>query len=63
MLFTELIMNFGFDYLRDNMVYNLEAMVQTNPNGEFGVHNFAIVDEVDSILIDVARTPPYYFFC
>jgi len=48
---------FGFDYLRDNMVYNLEAMVQTNPNGEFGVHNFAIVDEVDSILIDVARTP------
>lgn len=48
---------FGFDYLRDNMVYNLGAMAQTNPNGEFGVHNFAIVDEVDSILIDVARTP------
>jgi len=48
---------FGFDYLRDNMVRSLGSMVQTNPNGEFGVHNFAIVDEVDSILIDVARTP------
>lgn len=48
---------FGFDYLRDNMKYNLSELVQTNPNGEFGIHNFAIVDEVDSILIDVARTP------
>lgn len=48
---------FGFDYLRDNMVRNLEDMAQTNANGEWGVHNFAIVDEVDSILIDVARTP------
>jgi preprotein translocase subunit SecA len=41
---------FGFDYLRDNMVQNLEQMVQRQPN-------FAIVDEVDSILIDEARTP------
>jgi preprotein translocase subunit SecA len=41
---------FGFDYLRDNMRYRLEEMVQR----EF---NFAIVDEVDSILIDEARTP------
>lgn len=48
---------FGFDYLRDNMVGRLKDMVQTNPNGDWGVHNFAIVDEVDSILIDVARTP------
>ena len=48
---------FGFDYLRDNMVARLDDMVQTNPNGDWGVHNFAIVDEVDSILIDVARTP------
>jgi len=48
---------FGFDYLRDNMVRTLDQMVQTNPNGEWGVHNYAIVDEVDSILIDVARTP------
>lgn len=48
---------FGFDYLRDNMVRAHEEMVQTNPNGGWGVHNFAIVDEVDSILIDVARTP------
>ncbi len=40
----------GFDYLRDNMKYRLEAMVQRG-------HNFAIVDEVDSILIDEARTP------
>jgi preprotein translocase subunit SecA len=49
--------NFGFDYLRDNMVHSLSEMVQTNPKGDWGVHNFAIVDEVDSILIDVARTP------
>ena len=41
---------FGFDYLRDNMKFTLEEMVQR----EF---NFAIVDEVDSILIDEARTP------
>ncbi len=41
---------FGFDYLRDNMKYRLEDMVQR----EF---SFAIVDEVDSILIDEARTP------
>jgi preprotein translocase subunit SecA len=41
---------FGFDYLRDNMEYNLEAMVQRG-------HSYAIVDEVDSILIDEARTP------
>jgi preprotein translocase subunit SecA len=41
---------FGFDYLRDNMRYRLEDMVQR----EF---NYAIVDEVDSILIDEARTP------
>lgn len=41
---------FGFDYLRDNMKFSLEDYVQ---NG----HNFAIVDEVDSILIDEARTP------
>jgi preprotein translocase subunit SecA len=32
-------------------------MAQTNPRGDWGYHNFAIVDEVDSILIDVARTP------
>ncbi|MBQ6905415.1 MAG: preprotein translocase subunit SecA [Clostridia bacterium] len=41
---------FGFDYLRDNMVTYKERMVQRG-------HNFAIVDEVDSILIDEARTP------
>jgi len=41
---------FGFDYLRDNMVVYLEDMVQRG-------HNFVIVDEVDSILIDEARTP------
>jgi preprotein translocase subunit SecA len=41
---------FGFDYLRDNMKFSLETMVQR----EF---NYAIVDEVDSILIDEARTP------
>ena len=41
---------FGFDYLRDNMRYRLEDMVQRP-------FNFAIVDEVDSILIDEARTP------
>ncbi len=40
----------GFDYLRDNMKYDLEDMVQRD-------HNFCIVDEVDSILIDESRTP------
>ncbi len=48
---------FGFDYLRDNMARTVNDVVQTSPNGEYGAHNFAIVDEVDSILIDVARTP------
>jgi preprotein translocase subunit SecA len=41
---------FGFDYLRDNMAHRIEDLVQRG-------HNFAIVDEVDSILIDEARTP------
>jgi len=41
---------FGFDYLRDNMRFSLEEMVQRE-------HHYAIVDEVDSILIDEARTP------
>lgn len=41
---------FGFDYLRDNMAWTQEEQVQRG-------HNFAIVDEVDSILIDEARTP------
>ncbi|MBJ3775720.1 preprotein translocase subunit SecA [Acuticoccus mangrovi] len=41
---------YGFDYLRDNLKYDVRAMVQRG-------HNFAIVDEVDSILIDEARTP------
>ena len=41
---------FGFDYLRDNMKYDIEQMVQRN-------HFYCIVDEVDSILIDEARTP------
>ena len=41
---------FGFDYLRDNMKYDLSQMVQRG-------HAFAIVDEVDSILVDEARTP------
>jgi len=40
----------GFDYLRDNMKYNLSEMVQRE-------HNYCIVDEVDSILIDESRTP------
>ena len=40
----------GFDYLRDNMKFSSEAMVQRG-------HNFAIVDEIDSCLIDEARTP------
>ena len=40
----------GFDYLRDNMKYEIDDMVQRD-------HNFCIVDEVDSILIDESRTP------
>ena len=40
----------GFDYLRDNMKYSSESMVQRG-------HFFAIVDEIDSCLIDEARTP------
>ena len=48
---------FGFDYLRDNMKYDLSEIAQTNQNGTFGTHHFGIVDEVDSILIDIARTP------
>ena len=40
----------GFDYLRDNMKYEIGDMVQKN-------HNYCIVDEVDSILIDESRTP------
>jgi preprotein translocase subunit SecA len=40
----------GFDYLRDNMKFSIDEMVQRG-------HNFAIVDEVDSILVDEARTP------
>jgi preprotein translocase subunit SecA len=47
----------GFDYLRDNMTVSKESIVQSSPIGELGVHTFAIVDEVDSILIDIARTP------
>ena len=41
---------YGFDYLRDNMKFNLEDMVQRD-------FNFAIIDEVDLILVDEARTP------
>src|SRR3989449_7665823 len=41
---------FGFDYLRDNMAVSLDGVVQRS-------HSYAIVDEVDSILIDEARTP------
>lgn len=41
---------FGFDYLRDNIGYNVDQLVQRE-------HHFAIVDEIDSILIDEARTP------
>ena len=58
---------FGFDYLRDNLVSSLDEMVQRGPaspgsprgeaGGGQGGHHFAIVDEVDSILIDEARTP------
>lgn len=56
---------FGFDYLRDNIAYNIGDVVQRGPasppaslRGEsLGGYNFAIVDEIDSILIDEARTP------
>jgi preprotein translocase subunit SecA len=49
---------YGFDYLRDNMKYSTDQMVQFGGrNPEFAGHAFAIVDEVDSILIDEARTP------
>jgi len=48
---------FGFDYLRDNMVYDPSQIVQVNGKGEEGAHHYAIVDEVDSILVDEARTP------
>jgi len=55
---------FGFDYLRDNMVYSLDQMVQTRritqkstQNNAENIHHYAIIDEVDSILIDEARTP------
>ncbi len=41
---------FGFDYLRDNMAFDTEQLVQTG-------HSYAIIDEVDSVLIDEARTP------
>ena len=45
---------FGFDYLRDNMVGELDEKVQRG-------HNYVIVDEIDSILIDEARTPLIIF--
>jgi preprotein translocase subunit SecA len=53
---------FGFDYLRDNMATSLEEKVQhggryTEEGKPLATHNFAIVDEVDNILIDEARTP------
>ena len=41
---------YGFDYLRDNMKYSIEEMAQRG-------HNYAIIDEIDSVLIDEARTP------
>ena len=53
---------FGFDYLRDNMATSLEEKVQHGgrpkpPDGKSPYHTFAVVDEVDNILIDEARTP------
>jgi preprotein translocase subunit SecA len=52
---------FGFDYLRDNLAYRSEDQVQIRNNPRSNPHesafNYAIVDEVDSILIDEARTP------
>ena len=47
---------FGFDYLRDNMATNVADLVQRG-------HNYAIVDEVDSVLIDDARTFDYSRSC
>jgi preprotein translocase subunit SecA len=44
---------FGFDYLRDNMKFDVDSLVQRASSA----HHFAIVDEVDSILVDEARTP------
>ncbi len=41
---------FGFDYLRDNLLYSKDELSQTE-------HHYAIIDEIDSILIDEARTP------
>lgn len=46
---------FGFDYLRDNLEYDVSVLRQRLPDN--GGYNFAIVDEIDSILIDEARTP------
>lgn len=51
---------FGFDYLRDNLAYDKKDLVQRFFEADGGYkanHNFAIVDEVDSVLIDEARTP------
>lgn len=48
---------FGFDYLRDNISYGPADIVQRLDQDGCTIHNFAIVDEVDSILIDEARTP------
>lgn len=45
---------YGFDYLRDNLVYQVNNLVQRRGEGS---HHFAIIDEVDSILIDESRTP------
>ena len=55
-------LEFGFDYLRDNMATTLEEKVQHGGRNDddgkpFGSTNYAIVDEVDNILIDEARTP------
>ena len=47
---------FGFDYLRDNMAFRIEDKMQKSLN-------YALVDEVDSILIDEARTPLIIFGC
>ncbi len=48
---------FGFDYLRDNMAMSLDARVQSGGRPGVRPHYFAIVDEVDNVLIDEARTP------
>ena len=47
---------FGFDYLRDHLTYRREDIVQATPPTRVG-HAFAVIDEVDSVLIDEARTP------